>query len=214
MKSSENLRMQLACHRVFIGGGRGRFEIPDYHTLPTPPMIIGVDTGGKRYLDEPGEPEYGVHADFQLDEVEWRERRQVEQERPGPDVVAGQLPGVVHHQTLFQVTGAELHGHVQQEHDVAERVHGRPPGGRHALQLGQALPDDGRPQVVQRAAGQHHQPVEVEVLVRVDHRPRQLVLLPAQPALPAHVLDVVLRTGTALAVVARVQRLLRQSGTR
>lgn len=144
------------------------------------------------YLDKPGKSEYGVHADFELDQVKWREGDEIEQERPRPDVVASQLPGVVHHQALFQVTGAELYGHVQQEHNVTERVHGRPPAGRHALQLRQALPNYRRPQVVQRAAGQHHQPVEVEVLVRVDHRPRQLVLLPAQPALPAHVLDVVL----------------------
>lgn len=155
-----------------------------------------------------------MHADFELDQIERREGDEVEQERPGPHVVAGQLASVVHHQPLLQVTGAELDGHVQQEHDVAERVHGRPPAGRHALQLGQALPDDGRPQVVQRAPGEHHEPVEVEVLVRVDHGPRQLVLLPAQPAFPAHVLDVVLRTGTALAVIAGVQRLLKRTKTK
>lgn len=108
------------------------------------------------YLDEPGEPEYGMHADLELDQIEWRECYEIEQERPGPNVMAGQLAGIVHHQALFQVSGAELDGHVQQEYDVAERVHGRPPRGSHALQLGQALPDDGRPQVVQRAARQHH----------------------------------------------------------
>jgi len=70
--------------------------------------------------------------------------------------MTGQLAGVVHHQALFQVTGAELDGHIQQEHNVTECVHGRPPRGSHALQLWQALPDDSRPQVVQRAACQHH----------------------------------------------------------
>lgn len=108
------------------------------------------------YLDEPGETEYGVDADFELEQVERREGDEVEQERPGPHVVAGQLSGVVHHQPLFQISCAELDGHVQQENHVAERVRGQPPAGRHALQLGQTLPDNGRPQVVQRAPGQHH----------------------------------------------------------
>lgn len=78
--------MQLVYHWVFISGGRG---IRNPEPLLPAPMIISVDKGGKRYLNKPGEPEYGVHADFQLDEVERRERGQVEQERPGPDVVAG-----------------------------------------------------------------------------------------------------------------------------
>lgn len=97
-----------------------------------------------------------MDADLELEQIERCEGDQVEQERPGPDVVAGQLSGVVHHQPLFQVSGAELDAHVQQEYYVAERVRGRPPAGRNALQLGQTLSNDRRPQVVQRAPGQHH----------------------------------------------------------
>lgn len=108
------------------------------------------------YLYKPREPDDGMNADFELEQIERRKGYEVEQERPGPDVVAGQFSGVVHHQALFQVSGPELDGHVQHEDDVAEQVHDQPPVGRHALQLGQALPDDRRPQVVQRAPGQHH----------------------------------------------------------
>jgi len=86
-----------------------------------------------------------VYADFELEQIERREGHEVEQERPGTDVVPGQLAGVVHHQSLFQVTGSKLDGHVQQKHDVTERVDSRPPAGRYALQLRQALPDDRRP---------------------------------------------------------------------
>lgn len=97
-----------------------------------------------------------MYADFELEQIERREGYEVEQERPGSDVVSGQFAGVVHHQSLFEITGSELDGHVQQEHNVTERVYGRPPAGRHTLQFWETLPDDCRPQIVQRTASQHH----------------------------------------------------------
>lgn len=169
---------------------------------------IIINNIGCNYLDKPGEPEHGIHADYELEEIERREGHEIEDERSGPDVVSGQFLGVENHQPLFQVTGAKLDGHVDEEHNVAERVHGIPPGGRDALQLGQTLPDDGRPKVVHCAHAQQHQPVEVRVFVRIDHGPREFVLLPAQTTFPT-MIGVFLRTGTKFAVITRVHRVLK-----
>lgn len=83
--------------------------------------------------------------------------------------MAGQFFGVVDHEALLEVARAKLHSHVQEEDEVGEAVAAQPDGRRYLLELGHALSDDQRPEIVEDAAREHHEPVVVEVLVRIDH---------------------------------------------
>lgn len=89
--------------------------------------------------------------------------------------MAGEFLAVVDHEALFQVPCTKLHGHVEEENDVGKTVTTKPHSWRQLLQLGQTLTHNQRPQIVKHAKRQHHQPVEVEVLVRVHHRSRRLL---------------------------------------
>lgn len=72
------------------------------------------------------------------------------------------------------------------------------------LQLRKALPDDQRPQIIEHADGEHQQPVEVEVLVRIDHCPR---LFPVPPPSPRRRLGIPRVAAFASRVLHRFLRL-------
>ena len=156
-------------------------------------------------LEEPREPEHRIATEVHLKQIEWQQRQQVQHERLGLEIMTGQFLAVVHHQSLLEVAGTKLHRHVQKEHKVRETVAGEPRGRRHRLQFRQALPHDQRPQIVQHATGQQHQPVIVKVLVWIHHGLRWFLRPPGpSPTTSARILVV----GGVTFALARVQRLL------
>lgn len=152
-------------------------------------------------LEEPGETEHRVGAEMHLHQVQRQQRQQIEHEGLGLEVVAGQLSAVVDHQALLQIAGAYLHRHVQEENEIGEAVAGEPGGGRQRLQLRQALTNDQRPEIVENAGRQQHQPVIIKVLVRIDDGFGRFLGPPWPSTAPTAGLLVVVRVALALAGV-------------
>jgi len=115
---------------------------------------------------------------------------------------------------LLEVSRPELDDDVQHEDRVGQVVGRQPHGLGELLKLREALSDDQRPHVVQHAQRQDHEPVEVEVLVRVDDVAGQAAVVASSAARAAvapaagAAAAAPARAAAALPVVAGVQRLL------
>ena len=83
--------------------------------------------------------------------------------------MAGQFSAVVNHETLLEIARAELHAHVEKKDDVGKAVAAPPQRRRELLQFGHTLAHYERPQIVKYAERQQHEPIVIEVLVRIDH---------------------------------------------
>ena len=95
------------------------------------PPHVGVDRPRFDHIDKPGqsvrleEPRKAderVNADLELDEVQWKERDEVERELFGVDVMFGECLGVEHDQAVLEEARSELDQDVQKVDEIADRV--------------------------------------------------------------------------------------------